>query len=261
MPGFLDRVRMVPDVTRLAAQAPRDPTMAWEGFWSRISATGHQGDVLWDAGTGREAEQYEAPIRTFMDATLPVVDIGCGNGRWTRWLAERFPQAMGVDVSASAVHLAEEESGQRLGLSFRVLDLTEHGAGRKLHSELGDTNVFVRGLFHTLPRRARVNLTSNLRDMVGDHGRVLLTETNFRGGALSYLQSLGAAPGAIPVPLRHAISGIPRPHAFGAPERRRAFPEAGWTVLDDGPVTIEAVPTGDGEPTGVPAYFAMLSAR
>ena len=252
---------MVPEVARLAAHVPRDPTAAWEGYWGRIRSTGTGGDVLWDTDIGPEAEQYATPLDTFMDGTLPMIDVGCGNGRWTRWLAGRVPSTLGVDVSASAVRRAEQESGAWPGLSFSTLDLARPGAGGLLHAELDDANVFVRGVLHVLRPVERRRLSSNLRDLVGPRGRVLLAETNYRGNALSYLQNLGAAPGAIPAPLQHAIGGIPRPHAFGAAERRRAFPDSGWSVLDDGPITIEAVPMGGRTSTGIPGYLAMLGAR
>ena len=252
---------MVPEVVRLAAGAPREPTTAWEGYWSRIRTTGTGGDVLWDPDIGPEAEQYAEPIDTFMDRTLPMVDVGCGNGRWTRWLTGGFPSALGVDVSASAVRRAEGESKGCPGLTFRTLDLTRSGAGDLLQDELGDANVFVRGVLHVLRPSERRLLGSNLHDLVGGRGRVLLAETNHRGNALSYLQSLGAAPGAIPAPLQRAIGGIPRPLAFGAAERRRAFPDNAWSVLDDGPITIRTVPMGARDSTGVPGYLAMLGAR
>jgi SAM-dependent methyltransferase len=260
MPRLVDRLRMVPEVTRLAARAPRDPTEAWEGYWNRIRSTGTRGDVLWDPEIGREAEQYTGLISTFMDSTLPLVDVGCGNGRWTRRLAGGFPSALGVDVSASAVRRAEQESGERPGLSFRTLDLTRPGSGDLLHAELDDANVFVRGVFHVLRPSERRRLGSNLQDLAGTRGRVLLIETNYRGNALSYLQSLGAEPGAIPVPLQHAIAGIPQPRAFGAAERRRAFPAEAWAVLADGPTGIEAVPMG-GKAVTIPGYLAMLRTR
>lgn len=258
---IVNQLRMFPEVVRLAIRTPRDSAKAWEGYWGRVRTTGNAGEVLWDADIGAEAERYALAIDTLMDARLTVVDVGCGNGQWTRWLAGRFPAATGIDVAASAVERARAESRGVERASFRVLDLTTPDAGAQLHAEHGDANVFLRGVFHVLRRRQQEQLGRNLHALVGDRGRVLLTETNFRGNPLSYLQSLGAKPGNIPSPLRRAIGGIPVPGHFGTAERRIAFPAASWSVLDDGPVTIQAVPMSDRETTSIPGYFAMMSAR
>jgi SAM-dependent methyltransferase len=261
MQRIIDQLRMLPDVARLAARTPRSSTEAWERYWRDVRTTGTHGDVLWDTDIGPEADQYATVLHGRMNPSLPIIDVGCGNGRWTRWLAGRFPVVIGVDVAASAVHRAADESHGVPGVSFRTLDLTAPGAGRLLHAEYGDAHVFVRGVLHVLRPGKRVDLGRNLRELVGARGRVLLTETNFRGSALSYLQSLGAGPGSIPEPLRRAIGGIPVPGHFGAAERRAAFPDHLWRTFTDGPVRIEAVPMAGPSTTGIPGYLAMLGSR
>ncbi|WP_104181222.1 class I SAM-dependent methyltransferase [Arthrobacter sp. B0490] len=261
MLNILDQLRMMPEVARLAKRTPRDPAAAWEGYWSRVRSTGTEGEVLWDAEIGTEADQYAHVLEGHMDDGLPIIDVGCGNGRWTRWLAGRFPSALGVDVAESAVRRAARESEGLPAVVFRTLDLTVPGTGRLLQEEHGDSNVFVRGVFHVLRPRQRRDLSENIRQVVGSRGRVLLTETNFRGNPLSYMQSLGARPGSIPAPLERAIGGIPVPGHFGRAERRAAFPDGSWSVLADGPVTIEAVPMSGRTSTSIPGYFAMMGAR
>lgn len=260
MHRFVDQLRLVPEVAYLSARTPRNSATAWENYWGRVRTTGMQGEVLWDAEIGSEADQYSAIIDASMDAGLPILDVGCGNGRWTRWLSQRFPIAVGLDHSASAVKRAVVESGDAAGVSFHVLDLTVPGTGRILQQEHGDANIFVRGLLHVLQPRERVELGRNLLEAVGRRGRVLLTETNYRGNPLSYLHSLGARPGSIPDPLRKAIGGIPVPGHFGPVERSAAFPGEAWEVLSDGPALIEAVPM-NGSPTIIPGYLAMLGPR
>ena len=258
---IIRQLLMVPEVALLARRTPRDPARAWEGYWRGVRATGTQGEVLWDTDIGPEAEQYAQSMDASMDCALPVLDVGCGNGRWTRWLAPRFPAAVGVDIAESAVQRARLETGDGHAISFRALDLTKPDTGHMLHEEYGDMNVFVRGVFHVLRSPQRDQLARNLQAVVGRHGCVLLTETNYRGGPLSYMQSLGAMPGSIPPPLRKAIGGIPVPGRFGTEERRAAFPEATWQVVADGPVTIEAVPMGGAGTTGIPGYFATMKTR
>jgi 2-polyprenyl-3-methyl-5-hydroxy-6-metoxy-1,4-benzoquinol methylase len=43
------------------------------------------------AKTPTERGEYLPYISGYLDPALPVVDVGCGNGRYTRWLASRFP--------------------------------------------------------------------------------------------------------------------------------------------------------------------------
>ena len=104
-------------------------------------------------------------------------------------------------------------------------------------------NVFVRGVFHILSPSARIEMARNLLPLVGTTGRVFLSETNFRGSSLEYLESLGATPLWVPEPLQRAIRDLPRPGHFGAARDRAAtFPAADWDVLADGPSVIETIP-------------------
>jgi hypothetical protein len=52
------------------------------------------------------------------------------------------------------------------------------------------------------------------------------------------------------------------PGRFGTVQRRRAFPEASWDVVEDGPVTLETRPLKSADrPEQIPGYFAVLQAR
>lgn len=58
-----------------------------------------------------------------------LVDVGCGDGRLLREVAERFPEAdmLGVDYSEHAVRLAR---GLNPGLDYRAFDVYEDDLGR-----------------------------------------------------------------------------------------------------------------------------------
>ena len=43
-----------------------------------------------------------------VDTSRPVVDLGCGPGRFTRCLAQAFPEVIGIDVSAAQLELARQ---------------------------------------------------------------------------------------------------------------------------------------------------------
>lgn len=222
--------------------------------------TGDGGDVLWDSSQPGEFDQHLRIVLHHFDTDLPVVDVGCGNGRQSRLLAQYFPAVIGVDLSADAVDRAEQESADLPNLRFEALDLVADGAGDRLVELIGEANVFVRGVFHVLPPAAQAGAARALRKVVSSRGRVFLAETNYIGGSLSYLQHLGARPRRIPIPLQRAIQTIPKPRPFGPAELRRCFTAADWSVESDGTTEIYAIPLQQQyAPEYIPGYYAVLA--
>lgn len=260
MSTLWDRMLLVPTVVRLASRAPKDPNTAWDRYWNGIHTTGGAGDVLWDSGSAAERGQYKDLIVAHFDPTLPVIDVGCGNGTHTRWLAELFPRVMGIDVSAGAVARAAREAEDIHNAEFMVLDAADRAAGELLFGRLGPANVFVRGVFHVLKPDKQAAMAANIRTVVGSKGRAFIAETNFPGNSLEYLAELGATRGSMPRQLQRALENLPRPGRFGAQERHAAFPDADWQLIDDGPVSIEVVPMkSQAVPQRVPGYFALMA--
>lgn len=256
-------------VVRLSRQVPRDSGHRWDDFWGGVGATGDSGDVLWDATDSEEAPRYLNLLGAHAAPMLPLVDIGCGNGRFTRTLGARFPEALGVDVSPAAVARAQAESASggpgKPRVRFRALDVTESSAGNLLRSDLGeDANVFVRGLFHVLDVPARRRLAANVAVLVGARGVVLIAETNYRGPRIRYLESLGAGPRRVPSALARAIaSGVPPPLSFGEAELVECFPSMQWNhIVIDTNATITTIPLRTpGVRDTIPGLVAVLSPR
>jgi hypothetical protein len=141
--------------------------------------------------------------------------------------------------------------------------MTAPGAGARLAAELGDANVFVRGVLHALTGPARCALAANLHDLLGARGTLLLAETHFPGSPLDYLQHLGATPTHLPRPLERALAaGLPRPSDFGPAQLAETFPSAAWVTVASGPAVIDAVPTRTPERLEpIPGYCAVLRTR
>lgn len=258
---------LVPRLIRLSSGAPKDPLTAWDRYWGSVRSTGASGDVLWDSGSSHELEGY-LPKLSRMDATLPIVDVGCGNGSFTRLLAGHFPHALGVDYAANAVERARQESAGAPTTSFAVCDMTEPGASRTIGTALagagfsGDANVFIRGVLHVLDRKGRAALAANLLPVVGRRGTVFLAETDFPGTPVDYVTHLGATRESIPAPLEWAIRGLPMPGRFGARQRGKAFPASDWNLVEEGAADIETRPLSNpSRPDVIPGYYAILRAR
>jgi SAM-dependent methyltransferase len=238
----------------------------------------------WDGPGGekwvREAKRYDRMLTGYGDrlvaaiAAQPgerIVDIGCGNGRFTRWLGTHFPLAVGVDVSAHAVEHARAETNGTVNVSYLAHDMTlpgaaEEGLGRAIASDPAggrvDVNVFIRGVLHVLDEADQAALAENLRELVGARGRLFLAETDFRGNALEYVSHLGATLRCIPTPLKSAIKGLPMPGHFGPAERARVFRSEEWELMEEGSAAIETVPMKDPSKPGViPGYYAVLGGK
>ncbi|WP_307305478.1 class I SAM-dependent methyltransferase [Pseudarthrobacter enclensis] len=257
---------MIPKLVRLSRRAPKDRHKAWDKYWAGISTTGPGGEVLWDSGSDHEFLGYKDTLLRHLDPALPVVDIGCGHGSFTRALAGIFPRVIGVDVSPHAVARAAAEPQGTGNTTYEARDMTAAGAGAALAESIqaaaDGANVFIRGVLHVLDPAHQVALVENLLQLAGRRGTVFMAETNFHGNPVEYVSHLGASTRGIPAPLELAIRGLPMPGHFGPAERERAFPASDWELLEDGQVAIETNPvTGVPGQDRVPGYYAVVRPR
>lgn len=237
---------ILPKLLSLTLGAPRDRGRAWETFWSRVRHTGEGGQVLWDMECEEEMTAARERLRAHLDLSLPIVDVGCGNGRHTRMLAGLFPHAIGVDVSASATLLAQTEARGISNISFRAWDMTEKGAGERFFQEMGPVNVYLRGVLHILPHEPRRVLVENVARMLGDRGMAYLIESDFEGDPLAHLVHQGATPTSFPEPLRLSIeSGLRPPEHFGRAELMQYFPTNTFRHVISGATKLYTLPMVD----------------
>ncbi|WP_328552577.1 class I SAM-dependent methyltransferase [Streptomyces sp. NBC_00358] len=217
---------------------------AWEGFWRE--APGEQGGVLWDAEPALTSEVHLALFEPHVAVRhLPLVDLGCGNGTQTRFLADRFPRVVGTDLAPAALDRARTaDPAGRAG--YRLLDAADRTEAEALHEELGDANVYMRGVLHQSEPDDRQPLVDGLATLVGERGRVFLVELAEAAGPL--LREMARSPQGPPAKLapvfRHGLA--PGEVADAAvPEYLR---RAGLVVLASGElplVTTEHTPDGD----------------
>ena len=153
-------------------------------LWAILAGSG-KGDGAWEleeffaTGEREISELFEVvagiggPPRTER-----ALDFGCGVGRLTRALGERFDEAVGVDISEEMVRLAQELNEDRPGTRFLVNTEADLGL---LESESFDF-VYTTLVLQHLPRREL------LRGYVGEFLRVL------RPGGLAVFQTLAHLP-------------------------------------------------------------------
>ncbi|MFJ3669190.1 class I SAM-dependent methyltransferase [Streptomyces sp. NPDC090106] len=215
---------------------------AWESFWR--AAPQETGAVFWDAEPALTAGPHLALFEPRLtDPGLPLVDLGCGNGTQTRYLADRFRRVVGVDLSAAAVEKAQrgDPAGQA---AYRVLDAAEKGAAEALHAELGDANVYMRGVLHQCEPEDRQPLVDGVATLVGSRGRALLVELS--EAAKPILLGLARSPDGPPPKLapvlRHGIA----PGEVSDDAVPGYLEAAGLTVVASGELPLTTTEYGPG---------------
>ncbi|MFD8788054.1 class I SAM-dependent methyltransferase [Kitasatospora sp. NPDC059599] len=231
---------------------------AWEGFWR--DAPEEPGSVIWDAEPSLTAERHLALFAPHVtDPALPVVDLGCGNGTQTRFLAGRFDRVLGVDLSVAALDLARRRDPARRA-EFAQLDATDTEAVRALHDRLGDANVYVRGVIHQSEPADRRLVAEAVATLVGGRGRAFVVE--LRGSAKQFLAELAHGPAGPPPKLRPVFAHGLAPGEVADAAFAGLFHAAGLDVLDSGDLplaTTESAP--DGRRIDLPAQWLVVGAR
>ena len=230
----------------------RDALYSASSYWdARASARQGMARSLWPSNTFNtlwNERQCALIARTLGDlAGRRVVDIGCGVGRMTRWLAEErnADQVVGVDFSPTTVDTARLESGAlvssgvvRFEQGDVVAGLDTVGAG-----EFDDAVVLGCLSVACRDRASLEKALGNVARLVRPGGRVLLLEPIHRSPLLRRILDLGIEEwiacanlaglvlvhadrmGFVPVRLAFSVRDLPRP--LVAP-----IFEAGERVLD-----------------------------
>ncbi len=226
---------------------------SWEGFWS--TTTGASGEIFWDADSAHAAQQDLALFQSHMDPKLPMIDLGCGNGTQTRYLADHFAKVLGTEISPSAIEIARTKHAAP-NVSYRVLDVLCPDDAQILHQEIGDANVYMRAVLHQLSPADHATAIQSIERLLGRKGVLYLVELS--SAAEPYFAQLitqyGPPPGLARV-FQHQIT----PGMVNENDLEVLFPPNRFTLLRTGPShihTVHTLPTGD--VVKVPAFYAIL---
>lgn len=205
----------------------------WEHWWAGLDGT--PGEIVWEADPA-DLEEDLGYFAGSLDPALPMVDFGCGDGRQTRFLAGRFPQVVGVDISAAAIRRAGAADNPP-NVAFQVLDARDRDGAARLHAELGDANVYVRGVLQTLPPASRPGAVDTIAALLGTAGTLFAKELPPEAGAYfaEMTQRYGMPPG-----LAKVMRSIP-PGQISLPDLSGLFPRDRFEVLDTGTSRIRTV--------------------
>lgn len=229
---------------------------AWESFWG--STTGAAGEVFWDADPIHASQQDSALFRDYFNPRLPLIDLGCGNGTQTRFLANIFMTVIGTEIAPAAVRLAEK-TNSAANASYRLLDVLNPNDAQALHDEIGDANIYLRAVLHQLSPADHATAVQSIDRLLGLKGTLYLIELSSAAEPFfaQLIEQYGPPPGLTRV-FQHQIT----PGMLHEENLASLFPSDRYTILKTGPShirTVHSLPTGDA--VKVPAFYVILRRR
>ncbi|MFF4398977.1 class I SAM-dependent methyltransferase [Streptomyces sp. NPDC001480] len=227
----------------------------WESYWRETSDA--RGEAIWDADPSLSAAPHSELLLPYADTTRTIVDLGCGNGTQTRYLATRFTRAVGVDLSHAAIEHARRAADGDTA-EFQQLDLTDTEAVRALHTRLGDSNVYMRAVIHQSEPEARAAVAAAVAELIGTLGRAFVVELT--SGSRQVLRRASADPDGPPPKLRRVFQHGLKPADANDEEIPKLLDEAGLTILADGETTLpQTEHMADGTLIDLPAHWFVLA--
>jgi len=211
--------------------------------------------VFWDADPIHASQQDLLLFHEYFDPRLPLIDLGCGNGTQTRFLADHFTTVIGTEIAPAAVELAGKLNGA-VNIRYRLLDMLHPDNAQRLHDDIGDANLYMRAVLHQLLPVDHATAVESIERLLGATGTLYLIELS--SSAEPYfarlIQQYGPPPGLSRV-FQHQIT----PGMLHENSLESLFPPDRFTLLGTGPShirTVHTLPTGN--VVEVPAFYAIL---
>ncbi|EPD97326.1 class I SAM-dependent methyltransferase [Streptomyces albus] len=206
---------------------------SWEEYWHGVR-TGRLEEPPWNWDPERAADCYLSQREALGDAfdpSLLLIDLGCGDGSLTRYLARTHTRVLGVDVSESALDQARRQNPAP-NVRYQRFDITDEAAARELHRRQGDAHIHLRGVVHSIAPADRKAALASLAVLAGESGTVFDIELS---PALDAAQAETVrAHGQLPDRMEHVGDSGLRAQRLTASELAELYEGAGFAVRAGG---------------------------
>ncbi|MFK4221756.1 class I SAM-dependent methyltransferase [Streptomyces sp. NPDC019890] len=230
---------------------------AWESYWRET--TDAPGEAIWDSDPSLTAEPHTELLLPHVDSALPIVDLGCGNGTQTRYLAGRFPKAVGVDLAHAAIEHARRADATGVA-EFQQLSLVDGPAVRELHRRLGDCHVYMRAVIHQSRPEDRAAVAGAVAELVGTRGRAFVVE--LVSASRDVLRRAAEGPDGPPPKLRRVFAHGLKPADASDEEVPALLAEAGLDIFTSGETALPQTEyLADGTRIELPARWFVVGRR
>ena len=198
----------------------------WEQFWHSLNGKGWE--ALWDVEAERAVGQEFQVFSSSLDKSLPLVDLGCGTGIQTQFLSLHYPKVIGLDISSTAIQIAQENNNAP-NLSYLIFNALNQDDARKLKEKYGDMNVYLRGVLHFIPHEYRKAFLATVQLLLGQKGKLYIIET--LPEIRAYILSLASSFSKLPLRIKLALKSNLPPLGVKPAEIETYFKEAGFNIL------------------------------
>jgi 2-polyprenyl-3-methyl-5-hydroxy-6-metoxy-1,4-benzoquinol methylase len=122
------------------------------------------------------AEQTLVYLKKYytQDASIKILEIGCGIGFWTAWVAQHYPNASytGVDISAKAIQQLQQQYSQNAKIQFIQADASQV----QLEMQKYDVVLCMEVLLHITDDTAWHNALNNLINSTRIGGHIFISD-------------------------------------------------------------------------------------
>jgi ubiquinone/menaquinone biosynthesis C-methylase UbiE len=225
-----------PEAARYPAYYRRHFHFQSDGYLSAASAEryDHQVEVLFGGGAAAMRRQALAPLR---EALLEIpggvrnarlLDVACGTGAFLAEVKRNYPRLAVAGVDLSPPYLAV---AKRRLVKWSRAALAEANAERLPFADSSIDIVTCIYLFHELPRRARREVTAEIRRVLKPGGRLIFVDSLQTGDEPDYDAMLDWFPVAFHEPYYASYLREDLGHLFGT----------GFEVVDVAPAYLSKV--------------------
>lgn len=133
---------------------------------SHVYDAAYTGVPNWDIGRPQQAFVWLAESGLVRD---PVLDVGCGTGELSLYLARQGHRVLGIDLSQVAIAVSRQKAaGRQIDATFLVWDALD--MPRLATAGISFRTVVDSGMFHVLGDRERKRFVAGLASVVGPGG-------------------------------------------------------------------------------------------
>lgn len=226
---------------------------SWDGFWR--AHPDQRGEAIWDSPAEVTVDSQVPLFKEHFDPRLPVLDLGCGSGTQTRALARHYPRAVGVDFAEPALTLARQ-CDEGTGVDYLQLDMRDPEAVAALASDLGECNVYMRGIIHQTDPADRPAVLDALVTLLGHSGHVFCVDLAPAAGPV--LAELTARPEGTPPKVAAIFEHDLKPATIDEGALEESLTGVGLDIVTSGEVSLYCTETlPDGSTLELPMVYIL----